>query len=107
MRSKIFPHLKARVWIDEQDYLCTKAEAVAVDAFTLGFGIIAKLEQGAHLYFDQTRSPDGVWLLRDSGVRGVAHIAVVKRIGIEQVSTFDNFRKVPSGVEVAEGAAGK
>jgi hypothetical protein len=107
MRSKIFPYLKGRVWIDEQDYLWTKAEAVAIDAFTVGFGIIAKLEQGAHLYFDQTRSPDGVWLLRDSGVRAVAHIAVVKRIGIEHVSTFDNFRKVPSDVEVVEDSTGK
>jgi hypothetical protein len=107
MRSKIFSHLKGKVWIDEQDYLWTKAEAVAIDAFTVGFGIIARLEQGAHLYFNQTRSPDGVWLLRDSGVRAVAHIAVVKRIGIEQVSTFDNFRKVPSGVEVVADSTGK
>jgi hypothetical protein len=107
MRAKIFPHLKGKVWIDEQDYLWTKAEAFAIDPFTVGFGIIAKLEQGAHLYFDQTRSPDGIWLLRDSGLRAVAHIAIVKRIGIEQVSTFDNFRKVPSGVEVVEDSAGK
>lgn len=107
MRARIFPHLKGKVWIDEQDYLWTKADATAIDPFTVGFGIIAKLEQGAHLYFDQTRMPDGVWLLRDSGLRAVAHIAIVKRIGIEQVSTFDNFRKVPSGVEVVDDSSGK
>ena len=73
----------------------------------IGFGIIAKLEQGAHLYFDQTRSLDGVWLLRGSRLTAVAHIAIVRRIGIEQVSTFDNFRKVPSGVEVVEDSTGK
>jgi hypothetical protein len=106
MRAKIFPHLKGRVWIDQQDYLWTKADATAADAFTVGFGIIAKLEQGAHLYFDQIRMPDGVWLLHESGLRAIAHVAMVKRIGIEHVSTFDNFRKVPSGVAVVEESTG-
>jgi hypothetical protein len=106
MRAQIFPHLKGKVWVDQQDYLWTKAEAVAIDPFSVGFGIIARLEQGAHLYFDQTRLPDGVWLLRDSGIRAIAHFAIVKRIGIEQVSTFDNFRKVPSGVQVVEDSTG-
>jgi hypothetical protein len=106
MRAQIFPHLKGKVWIDQQDFLWTKAEAVAIDPFSVGFGIIAKLEQGAYLYFDQTRWPDGVWLLRDSGIHAIAHVAVVKRIGIEQESTFDNFRKAPAGVQVVEDSTG-
>jgi hypothetical protein len=106
LRAQIFPHLTGRIWIDQKEYLWTKAEATASDPFTIGFGIIAKLEQGAHLYFDQTRLPDGVWLLRDSGVRAVAHVAIVKRIGIEQVSTFENFRKALAGVQVVEDSTG-
>ena len=107
LRARVLPHLKGKVWIDEQDLLWTKADATAVDPFAPGFGMIAKLDQGAHLYFDQIRSSDGVWLLRESGLRAVLHIAVIKRIGIEQVSTFDNFRKVPSGVDVVEDSTGK
>jgi hypothetical protein len=107
LRAKILPHLKGKVWIDQEDFLWTKVDAIAADPFAVGFGIIAKLEQGAHLYLNQTRMTDGVWLLRDSGIRAVAHIAVVRRIGIEEMSTFDNFRKVPSGVEVAEDSTAK
>jgi hypothetical protein len=106
LRAQIFPHLNGKIWIDEEDYLWTKAEAFAKDPFTVGFGIIAKLDEGAHLYFDQIRMPDGVWLLRDSGLRAIAHVAIVKRIGIEQVSTFDNFTKVPPGVQVVDDTAG-
>jgi hypothetical protein len=75
-RAQIFPHLKGKVWIDQQDFLWTKAEAVAIDPFSVGFG------------------------------HAIAHVAVVKRIGIEQVSTFDNFRKAPAGVQVVEGSTG-
>jgi hypothetical protein len=105
LRSQIFPHLRGRIWIDEQDYVWTKAEADATDPISVGFGIVAKLDQGAHLYFEQTRMPDGVWLLHDWGVRAAVRIALVKRIGIEQVSSFDNFRKVPPGVVVADDSA--
>lgn len=106
MRAQLFPHLKGKVWIDQEDLLWARAEATASDPITVGFGIIAKLEQGAHLYFDQTRMPDGVWLLRNSGLRAIAHVAIVKRIGIEQVSTFDNFRKLPAGVLTMEDSTG-
>jgi hypothetical protein len=105
LRAQIFPHVKGKLWIDEQDHLWTKAEANAFDPLSVGFGVIAKLEQGAHLYFEQIREPDGVWLLRGFGIRAVVHVALVKRIGIEQVSTFDNFRKVPAGVEVVDDSA--
>jgi hypothetical protein len=58
------------------------------------------------LYFDQTRLPDGVWLLRGSGLHAIAHIALVKRIGIEQVTTFEKFRKVPPGVQLVDDSTG-
>lgn len=106
LRAQIFPHVDAKVWIDQQDYLWTKAEATASSPISFGFGIIAKLEQGAHFYFNQIRTSDGVWLLRDSGIRAVAHVAIVKRIGVEEVSTLDNFRKVPSGVVVVDDSPG-
>jgi hypothetical protein len=106
LRQQVLPHLKGKVWIDQQDYLWTKAEAIAIDQFSVGFGIIARLEQGARLYFDQIRQPDGVWLLRESGIRAIAHVAIVKRIGIEEATTFGNFQKVPAGVEVVEDSAG-
>jgi hypothetical protein len=106
IRAQVFPHLKGKVWVDEQDYLWTKADAVAVDQISVGFGIIAKLDQGARLHFDQVRGPDGVWLLEDSGVRAIARIAIVKRIRIEEETTFDNFRKVPAGVQVVDDSNG-
>lgn len=100
MRAKIFPHLRGRIWVDEQDKLWTKADAVGIDSFSLGFGMIAKLEQGAHLYFEQARMKDGTWVLKESGLKAVAHFALVKRIGIDQVSVFLDYRKVPPGTDV-------
>jgi hypothetical protein len=105
LRAQIFPHVKGKLWIDEQDHLWTKAEANAFDPLSVGFGVIATLEQGAHLYFEQIRQPDGVWLLHGFGIRAAVRVALVKRIGIEQVSTYDNFRKVPAGAEIVDDSA--
>jgi hypothetical protein len=102
MRAKIFPHLKGKIWIDQQDKMWTKADAIGIDPLTVGFGIIAKLEQGAHFYFEQARMEDGTWVLRQSGLRAIAHIAMMKRIAIDRISTFKDYRKVPAGVEVYE-----
>ncbi len=100
MRARILSHLKGKVWIDQEDKHWAKADANGIDPFTLGFGIIAKLEQGAHLYFEQIRLEDGTWVTRETGVRAIARVALLKRIGIEQISTFRDYRKVPSGSEV-------
>ena len=95
MRAEIFPHVKGIIWVDKQDKLWAKAEADAFEPMSVGFSLIAKLEQGAHLFFEQVRMEDGVWLLRQFGIHAVAHVAVVKRIGIDQGTTYRNFRKLP------------
>lgn len=105
MRGQFFRHIKGKIWIDERDHVWTKAEAVAIEPISFGFGIIAKLDTGAHLSFQQTREPDGVWLVRSTAIRAIAHIAIVKRIAVEQVSRYDNFRKVPPGVIVVDDPA--
>jgi hypothetical protein len=106
MRAKIFPHIKGRIWIDQSDKLWTKVDAIGIDAFSVGFGIVAKLEQGAHLYFEQDRLEDGTWVLRQAGLRANTRVAMVKRIAVDRLSTYRDYQKVPAGFDL-DASAGK
>ena len=100
MRASIFPHVRGKIWIDQKDYLWSKAEADAFEPISLGFSLIAKLDEGAHLFFEQVRMNDGTWLLQKSGLRAFARVALVKRVAIDQITVYRNFRTVPAGAEV-------
>jgi hypothetical protein len=105
-RAKIFPHLKGKIWIDQSDKLWTKVDATGIDAFSVGFGIVAKLEQGAHIYFEQDRLEDGTWVMRQSGLRANTRVALVKRIAIDRLWTYRDYQKVPAGLDL-DASAGK
>ena len=100
MRASIFPHIRGKIWIDEKEYLWAKAEADAFEPISAGLSIVAKLEEGAHLFFEQARMSDGTWLLQKSGVRANARVMMVKRVAIDQTSVYRNFRSLPAGAEV-------
>jgi hypothetical protein len=102
IETQMLAHLTGKVWIDEDEYIWTKADAVASEPIAFGFGMIAKLDRGAHLYFRQMRLEDGVWVQSESGIRAVMHVAMVKRIAIDQVTRFENYRKAPAGAEVGD-----
>ncbi len=95
MRAGVFPHVRGKIWIDSQDYAWAKAEADAFEPISIGFSLIAKLDEGAHLFLEQSRMPDGVWEPLRNGLHASARLALVKRISIEQVTTYSNFRRAP------------
>ena len=100
MRASIFPHVRGKIWIDEKDYLWSKAEADAFEPISAGVSFVAKLDEGAHLFFEQVRMGDGTWLLKKSGIRANARVMMVKRVAIDQTTVYRNFRSVPAGAEV-------
>jgi hypothetical protein len=93
-KAQIFTHLRGRIWIDQADLLWVKADAKALEPFSIGFSALAKLDQGARLFFEQTRLPDGTWVSTRVGVIANARVAMLKHISIDNLTTSDNFRKV-------------
>jgi hypothetical protein len=104
MRAKMLPHLKGKIWVDEDDKLWSRVDATGVDAFAVGLGVVAKLDPGAQLHFERDRLEDGTWVLRQSEVRANTRVAMVKRISIDRSSTFRDYRKTPAGFELDASA---
>ncbi len=94
LKAEIFLHLSGRIWIDQEDLLWVKADATATEPFALGFSALAKLDKGAHLFFEQTRLPDGTWVPVKSGIKANGRVAMLAHVSIESLLTSQNFRKV-------------
>jgi hypothetical protein len=93
-RSDAKPLLKvrAKVWIDKAEYQWVRLEAETTA--TISFGLfIARLNPGATLVFEQTRVNDGVWLPKREVVRGAGRLGLVKKLGGEEETTWNNYRK--------------
>ncbi len=95
MKAELFLHLNGRIWLDQEDLLWVKANATASESFALGFSALAKLDKGAHLFFEQIRLPDGTWVRVRSGIKANARVAMLTHVAIENLMTSENFRKVP------------
>ena len=99
MRTQMLPHFKGRVWIDRQDYCWSKVDAEAIDSVTIGFFLL-RMEKGAHLAFSQLRFDGGVWLPRNSSIKALIRVGLLKKINLDQDVSFSNQRKLPPGSNV-------
>ena len=87
-----FPKVKARLWIDKNDYQWVKVEAETLDTVSLG-GFLIRLAKGGRLTLEQTRVNQEVWLPKSVTVRLSARLALVKGIHAELIMTFSNYKK--------------
>lgn len=84
--------LQGKFWIDKGDYHWVKVEAETLDTISFGF-FIARLARGSHLSFEQVRINDEIWLPKAASVTASARLALVKKLNLEQSTTWSNYRK--------------
>lgn len=84
---------RGRVWLSESEYELAKLEVEAMDTFSFGLGVLARIHQGSRFSF-QRRPVDGhVWLPAKSSYRASARVLLLKRYRSEGVSEYSNYRK--------------
>jgi hypothetical protein len=84
--------LRGKFWIDKADYHWVKVEAETLD--TISFGLfIARLARGSRLTFEQVRVNNEVWLPKRAAVTASARLGLVKKLNLEEETTWSNFRK--------------
>ncbi len=90
--AKALLKIRGKLWIDQSEYQWVRIEAETTD--TISFGLfIARLNPGARLVFEQARVNDEIWLPKREVVRGSARLGLIKRIALEQETTWNNYRK--------------
>ncbi len=90
--GKILPHVRGKLWIDQRSYHWVKLEAEVMDPVSWGLFLV-RLDPGAHIWFDETRVNDEVWLPRRISITASARLGIFKKLRVQEDTTYKNFRK--------------
>jgi hypothetical protein len=90
--TKILPHVRGKLWIDQQTYHWVRLEAEVIEAVCWGLFLV-RLDPGARISFDETRVNEEVWLPRRVSIAASARLGVFKKLRVQEDTTYKNFRK--------------
>jgi hypothetical protein len=93
--TKRLTKLKGKLWISKADYEWVKLQAETIENISFG-GVIARMNKGAVLEFEQTRVNDEVWLPSRVHVNFDARLALVKSLRRAIDISFSDYRKFHS-----------
>jgi len=93
--GKLFPSLKGRFWVDQQENHLMKVEAEVIDSISVGLFVV-RVEKGSHATLELTRGSDGVWLPDRLQVFAAARLGLVKALRIEQNVHYSRYSSVPT-----------
>lgn len=90
--ASYFPKVKARFWIDKNDYQWIKAEVESLDTVSFA-GIIVRMAKGSKLVMEQEHVNQEVWLPKLVSFQGAFRILLVKGYHGEYNTTYRDYRK--------------
>lgn len=103
-RAGILKKFRGRLWIDKKDYQWVKLDAEVVDTVSWGL-VLARLNKGTQMRFEQMRVNGEVWLPRRVSVDIHGRLALLKKLNADVEVTFENYRKFQTDSRVV--AAGE
>ena len=90
--AKAFAKIEGRIWIDQSEYQWVRIEAKTLETISAGL-VVARLNPGATLIFEQTRINDEVWLPKRQFVSGSGRLALLKKLSEQQETIWSDYRK--------------
>ena len=97
--AKVLAHLRAKLWVDEQDYHLVKVEAEVTDTISVGLFLV-RVAKGSRATFEQSRVNDEVWLPRQVRAFASARLGFMKVLRIEQEITYSECREFQTDLPV-------
>ena len=82
-----------RAWVSESDRELVRVDAEAIKTLSMGFGLLARLHEGAKLSFLRTKVNDEVWLPSRVSYSGSARVGLVVTIRRSGSSEYSGYRK--------------
>ncbi|MEJ5366839.1 MAG: hypothetical protein WHT08_00885 [Bryobacteraceae bacterium] len=94
-RADLLPKFRGRLWIDQQDYQWVRVEAETIAPVSFGW-ILARLDPGARMTFEQRRVHGEVWLPSHARMQLGARLALLRKIRAEVEVSWRDYRKFQS-----------
>jgi hypothetical protein len=90
--GKFLTKFRGEIWIDQNEYQWVKADLETIDTISFGW-FVARLHKGTHLYIEQTRVNDEVWLPKLVRLNLGARVALFKDLNYDVTQTYSDYKK--------------
>jgi hypothetical protein len=97
----MLPDFRGKVWITKDGYRWVKVEAEVIRRISLGL-VLARLDPGTTLAFEQQRVQGEIWMPRQVRLRVYAKLGFVKNYNLDVLVAFSNYRKFQSDSRILE-----
>jgi hypothetical protein len=94
--AKLFPRIQGKLWVDKQDFGWSKADGEITQSFSMGL-FVARVLRGSHIFMEQSRVADSVWVVRRVEMRASAKILFVKSLDVQRILTYSDYRPAADG----------
>jgi len=91
--GKNMQHVAGRAWIDEQDHQIARVELEVIEPFSIGLGILAKLQKGASIVSERRKFNDEIWLPVKTEIALNARVLLLKGFNIRQILEYSEHKK--------------
>jgi hypothetical protein len=91
--AKLFPSLKCRFWVDQQEHQIVKVEVEVVDAIWVGWFLV-RVAAGSRVTLELARVDDGVWMPDRLQVFASARLGLLKAWRIDQQVRYSRYNSV-------------
>ncbi len=91
--GKILEKVAGRAWVSENDHEIIRVEAELIDNYTIGGGILARLNKGASFFFRRRKVNDVIWLPAEAHFEGSARIMLFKGMRVDWTSQISDYKQ--------------
>ena len=85
------------IWVDEAAAEVMRVEAEAIDSISFGFGIIARLGEGATVTLTRRPVEDGLWLPTELTLSGRGRAVLFRRLDLDFRVEWSDYRRQEGG----------
>ncbi|MEP7304393.1 MAG: hypothetical protein ABJA98_02635 [Acidobacteriota bacterium] len=91
--GKTLKKITGRAWIDERDHELIRIELNLEDTISIGFGVLARLNPGAHALYQRRLVNNEIWLPAEVRYTGSARVMLFKGIRLDVASEYSGYKK--------------
>ncbi len=105
--AKVLAKLAGNAWFCEEDHQLIRSEVEFIDNVSFGKGLLARLHKGTKALIQRRRINEEIWLPAKAHVTGSARILLFKKIRINTINEYSNYRKFDVNASIDYRASGQ
>ena len=94
--GRIAQQFRGKIYIDETEKEIVRIEATAIDDITYGFGVVARIDEGASATLVRERIDAMTWLPTSIQLSGEGRAMVFRKLRIDHRIDWFEYRRVPA-----------